>query len=118
MSPVEFMDIRPGMKVLDLCAAPGGKSVQIAAKLNHEGILVSNDISLKRTKAILKNIEIQGITNALVTNADPAELADFFGVARPSLARSLSEMIEDGVIEVNKKEYKVLDMKKLKELLV
>lgn len=79
MSPVEFMDIRPGMKVLDLCAAPGGKSVQIAAKLNHEGILVSNDISLKRTKAILKNIEIQGITNALVTNADPAELADFFG---------------------------------------
>lgn len=79
MAPVEFMDIETGMKVLDLCAAPGGKSVQIATKLEGKGLLVSNDISLKRTKAILKNIEIQGIKNALVTNGSPEELAEFFG---------------------------------------
>ncbi|HRZ97430.1 MAG TPA: Crp/Fnr family transcriptional regulator [Paludibacter sp.] len=51
-------------------------------------------------------------------NRNQTELADFFGVARPSLARSLSEMIEEGIINVNKKEYKVLDKKKLRELLV
>lgn len=79
MSPVEFLDVHPHMKVLDLCAAPGGKSTQIASKLQNTGLLVSNDISLKRTKAILKNIEIQGITNALITNGSPQELADFFG---------------------------------------
>lgn len=82
MSPVEWMNVRPGMKVLDLCAAPGGKSVQIAGKLQNLGLLVSNDISLKRTKAILKNIEISGITNCIITNSEPAQLAinfsDFF----------------------------------------
>jgi len=46
------------------------------------------------------------------------ELADFFGIARPSLARSLSEMVQDGIISINKKEYTILDMKKLRELLV
>ena len=46
------------------------------------------------------------------------ELADFFGIARPSLARSLSEMVQDGIIEINKKEYTILDMKRLRELLV
>jgi CRP/FNR family transcriptional regulator, dissimilatory nitrate respiration regulator len=46
------------------------------------------------------------------------ELADFFGIARPSLARSLSEMVQDGIIEINKKEYTILDMKRLREFLV
>jgi len=46
------------------------------------------------------------------------ELADFFGIARPSLARSLSEMVQDGIININKKEYTILDMKRLRELLV
>ena len=79
MAPVELLDVQQGMRVLDLCAAPGGKSVQIAAKLAGEGLLVSNDISLKRTKAILRNIEIQGIKNALITNGTPQELSEFFG---------------------------------------
>lgn len=78
MSPVEFMGISPGMNVLDLCAAPGGKSVQIATKLQGEGLLISNDISLKRTKAILRNIEMSGITNAMITNASPEELVPTF----------------------------------------
>ena len=51
-------------------------------------------------------------------NRNQTELADFFGVARPSLARSLSEMIEDRIIETNKKNYKILDKKKLRELLI
>jgi CRP-like cAMP-binding protein len=46
------------------------------------------------------------------------ELAEFFGIARPSLARSLSEMMQDGIIDINKKEYTVLNMKRLRELLV
>lgn len=65
---------------------------------------------------LLEQADVEG--NTFRINRNQTELAEFFGVARPSLARSLSEMIEDGVIEVNKKEYKVLDMKKLKELLV
>jgi len=46
------------------------------------------------------------------------ELADFFGIARPSLARTLSELVQDGIIEINKKDYTILDIKRLRELLV
>lgn len=74
MSPVEFLQIKEGMKVLDICAAPGGKTTQIASKLKNTGLIVSNDISLKRTKAILKNVEMHGIKNCLITNASPDEL--------------------------------------------
>lgn len=56
--------------------------------------------------------------DTFVLNRNQTELADFFGVARPSLARSISEMIQDGIITYAKREYKILDYKKLKELLV
>lgn len=75
MSPVEFLDIQPGQNVLDLCAAPGGKSIQIAEKMNRSGLLISNDISLKRTKAILKNVEMHGISNCIITNTEPQRMA-------------------------------------------
>lgn len=78
MSPVELMDIKKGMKVLDLCSAPGGKATQIAGKLEGEGIVVANDISAQRIKAVLKNFEIQGITNALITNAHQDKMAKVF----------------------------------------
>ena len=78
MAPVEFLDIQKGMKILDLCAAPGGKSIQIASKLRGEGLLVSNDLSLKRARAILRNIEIFGVKNAIVTNASPEQLQSRF----------------------------------------
>lgn len=78
MIPVELLDIQPGERVLDISAAPGGKSTQIGAKLKGEGVLVANDISPKRTKALVKNIEIFGIKNSIVTNEQPMKLAAKF----------------------------------------
>ncbi len=78
MSTGAMIEINPGDRVLDLCAAPGGKSTQVGAKLNGEGILVSNDISATRCKALLHNIEAAGITNAVVTNETPEKLSETF----------------------------------------
>ena len=78
MSTGAMLEIEPGDRVLDLCAAPGGKSTQAGAKLKGEGILVSNDISASRCKALLHNIEAAGISNAVVTNETPQKLADKF----------------------------------------
>jgi len=78
MLPGAVLGARPGEKVLDLCAAPGGKTVQIAADLKGEGLLVSNDISSDRVKALVKNIELCGIKNAVVTNDTPEKLATVF----------------------------------------
>lgn len=79
MSPVEYLDIKDGMKILDICSAPGGKSTQIAGKLNGTGLLVTNDISEKRIKAVLKNIELYGVTNAVVVNDSPEKIYNYFG---------------------------------------
>ncbi|CAM4056373.1 RsmB/NOP family class I SAM-dependent RNA methyltransferase [Paenibacillus alkaliterrae] len=78
MAPVELLDVRPGQRVLDLCAAPGGKSTQIAAKLQGGGVLVTNDNARERTKALAKNIELAGVRNAVVMNEEPAALAPVF----------------------------------------
>ncbi|RCW45647.1 RsmB/NOP family class I SAM-dependent RNA methyltransferase [Paenibacillus prosopidis] len=78
MAPVELLDVQPGHRVLDLCAAPGGKSTQIAAKLQGSGVLVTNDNAKERTKALAKNIELAGVRNAVVLNEEPAALAPVF----------------------------------------
>ncbi len=78
MTPASLLPIERGEKVLDICAAPGGKSTELGAKLAGEGILVSNDISNSRAKALLKNIELFGIRNALVLSEAPNKLADYF----------------------------------------
>lgn len=78
MLPGAVLGTQPGEKVLDLCAAPGGKTVQIGADLKGEGLLVSNDISSDRVKALVKNIELCGIKNAVVTNETPEKLATVF----------------------------------------
>lgn len=70
--------IKPGEKVLDLCAAPGGKSTQLAAQLNGEGLLVANEIFPKRAKVLSENIERWGSTNVIVTNHAPNELVTTF----------------------------------------
>jgi NOL1/NOP2/sun family putative RNA methylase len=75
MFPVEVLAPKPGEKVLDLCAAPGGKSTQIAGMMNNKGLLISNEIHPKRVKALSENIERLGITNTIVTNESPEKLS-------------------------------------------
>ncbi len=78
MTPAAVLQVTPGDRVLDLCAAPGGKATALGAKLCGEGLLVANDISASRAKALLKNLEIFGVTNSFVTNAAPVKLAEQF----------------------------------------
>lgn len=68
----------PGERVLDLCAAPGGKSTQLAAYLGGEGLLVANEIHPARSKILAQNIERLGISNCIVTNEDSETLAKHF----------------------------------------
>ncbi len=75
MAPAELLDVKPGDVVLDLCAAPGGKSTQIAAKLAGDGLLISNDQSAERTRALVKNLELFGVSNAIVLNELPHRIA-------------------------------------------
>lgn len=69
---------RPGSRVLDLCASPGGKSTHLASFMQGEGLLVSNEIMSKRAKVLAENTERFGIRNALVLNEDPASIAKAF----------------------------------------
>ena len=78
MSAVPFLEARPGERILDLCAAPGGKSTQIAAAMRGEGLLVCNEIHPARAAILSENIERMGVRNALVLNETPDRLADRF----------------------------------------
>ncbi len=75
MSAVALLDPQPGERVCDLCAAPGGKSTQIAARMMGKGFLLCNEIHPKRAKILSRNIERMGVGNALVTNEQPKNLA-------------------------------------------
>ena len=78
MFVAELLEAQPGERILDLCAAPGGKSTQIAASMNNEGLLISNEFVHKRAKILSENIERMGIRNTIVTNESPANLAKRF----------------------------------------
>ncbi len=78
MAPVTLLDPQPGEKICDLCAAPGGKSTQIAGRMQGRGLLVSNEIQPKRAKILSRNIERMGVANAIVTNESPEALAGRF----------------------------------------
>ena len=78
MLPAALLDVKPGDRVLDLCAAPGGKTTELGAKLKGKGMLVSNDISASRAKALVKNVELFGIKNAVVVSEAPEKLAERF----------------------------------------
>lgn len=78
MAPVGMLEVEPGEKILDLCAAPGGKSTQIAALMQGKGLLVTNEIHPARAKILSENVERMGIVNACVTNETPQRLSEFF----------------------------------------
>ena len=75
MCVAEIADPQPGERVLDLCAAPGGKATQLAGRLGGEGLLVCNEPVQSRAKILSRNIERMGVTNAVVLNHTPQELA-------------------------------------------
>lgn len=79
MSAAAVLAPKPGMRVLDLCAAPGGKTTQLASYLMQQGLLVANEIHPARAKILSTNVERMGITNGIVTNEDSGTLADHFG---------------------------------------
>ena len=78
MTPADRLPVSPHDKVLDLCAAPGGKATAIAAKLQNTGLLVANDASASRCRALLHNLELAGAGNIIVTNELPQELEKKF----------------------------------------
>lgn len=78
MAPGTYLEAQPGERILDLCAAPGGKSTQAACMLQGEGLLVCNEIHPARAKILSENIERMGVRNALVTNETPQALEKAF----------------------------------------
>ncbi len=78
MTPANVLTVEPGDVVFDMCAAPGGKSTELGAKLNQKGLLITNDISNSRAKALLKNVEVSGIPNICVLSEDPQRIAGRF----------------------------------------
>jgi len=78
MAPVSLLDPQPGERICDLCAAPGGKSTQIAGRMMGKGFLLCNEWSPKRAKILSRNIERMGVANALVTNENVETLAERF----------------------------------------
>lgn len=78
MSPAEFLPVEEGDYILDLCAAPGGKSTELLSKLKKTGVLFANDFSTSRAKALKKNLEMAGAKNAFVTAESPEKLAGYF----------------------------------------
>lgn len=78
MSAVALLDPKPGERICDLCAAPGGKTTQIAGRMGGDGFLLCNEINPKRAKILSRNIERMGVANALVTNEHPQRLAQAY----------------------------------------
>lgn len=78
MAPAGYLKVKPGERVLDLCAAPGGKTTQLAGAMQGEGILFSNEIHPARAKILSENVERMGIKNAIVFNETPEHLSRRF----------------------------------------
>ncbi len=77
-SVAEYLPIKENSKILDLCAAPGGKTTHIAARMENRGLLVANEIISKRAAILSENVERMGLTNTIVTNESPEKLAEKF----------------------------------------
>ena len=79
MLPADRMPVEKGDLVLDLCAAPGGKATELLAKLNGSGLLLANDISASRAKALVKSLVMAGGRNFFVSVMDPIALSSIYG---------------------------------------
>ena len=94
-APAALLDVQPGMWVADLCAAPGGKTSQLAAALQGRGLLLANEFVAARAEILRQNLERMGVANAIITNEDTARLAAAMGCdlffARDLLGPALKE---------------------------
>lgn len=77
-APAALLEVQPGQKVLDMCAAPGGKTSQLAAALQGQGLLVANEYDSARAEILRQNLERMGVRNAVVFNEDTSRLAASF----------------------------------------
>ncbi len=123
MLVAEVADITPGQKVLDLCAAPGGKTTRLGEKLAGKGVLVANEIFPKRAKVLSENIERYGLENVLVTNHAPKELEKTFSnyfdvivVDAPCSGEGMFQKEPDALTQWSK-EYVLACQKRQKEIL-
>ncbi len=78
MTPASRLPVELGERILDVCAAPGGKATELGAKLKGEGVLIANDISNSRARGLLKNLELFGIGNMMVISEEPGKLVEYF----------------------------------------
>ena len=79
MAVAELLNPRPGEAVLDLCAAPGGKTTHLAGLMDNQGLLVANETHPKRVWELAENLERWGARNTIITNESPARLAERLG---------------------------------------
>ena len=125
MAPLSAIEIRKGARVVDLCAAPGGKSGQAAEMIGDEGFILSNEFVPKRAKILVGNLERLGVRNAIVTSMDTGRLADLFseyfdcaivdapcsgeGMFRKNDGAAIEEWSEGGVRASAERQREILD---------
>lgn len=78
MAVTEVLDPKPGERILDFCAAPGGKTTQIAGRMQGQGLLVANEVNAERAKILSQNVERMGVANCVVCNEKPERMAALF----------------------------------------